>query len=65
MVAIKKEETIRFLFSSCLYTLAVKLNIEWQMAFLALKTNMSITDEIALLTALYWVENFTFYNKHL
>ena len=65
MAAIKEEKTIQFLFNCCLCTPAVKLNIEWQMALLVVKTNMDITDEIALLTALHWVENFKPFNKHL
>lgn len=53
MAATKKGKTLRFLFNCCLYTSAVKLNIEWQIVFLAVKTNIDITIWIALLTDLY------------
>ena len=64
IVATKIEKTIRFLFSCYSYIPAFKLNIEWQMAFLDVKTNMDIIDRIALFSALYWVENFKSCNKH-
>lgn len=43
----------------------VKLNIKWQMALLAKKINLDITDGMIRLLVLYWVENFKTYNKHL
>ena len=65
MAAIKEEKTVKFLFGSCLYTLVINLNIEWQMALLAIKTNIDIMDEIILLMALHWIENFTLCNTYL
>lgn len=65
MAATREEEIIRFLFSCCLCTSAVKLNIEWQTALFVVKTNINITDEVTTLMALYWVENFQLCNKHL
>lgn len=41
------------------------VNNKWQMAFILKKIYLDMTDEIALLTALYWVQNFQSYNKHL
>ena len=43
----------------------VKLNIKWQMAFLAIKIYIDITDGIASLASLYWFKNFKPCNKHL
>lgn len=34
------------------------------MAFLSKKNNMYFTDEILLLVALHWIENFKFCSKH-
>lgn len=61
----KKEKTIQFCSSNYLCTLAVKLIIKQQIAFLAIKTNMDITNKIVLFAALYWSKNFKLCNKHL
>lgn len=65
MAATREEETVWFLFSCCSCTLAVKLNIEWQIALLVVKTNMNIINKIASLAALYWVKNFKSSNRYL
>ncbi len=65
MAALKKERTIRLMFSCCGFTLEVKLSTEWQIALLAKMINLDMTDGMVTLTALYWVENFKPSNKHL
>ena len=53
------------MFSYCRCTLEIKLNIEWQMAFLAKKINLDIIDAMVMLATLHYVENFILCNKHL
>lgn len=53
MATIKKEENTQFLFSKCLYTPIIKLNIKYQKIFLAIKTNINIMDGIVLYAILY------------
>ncbi len=65
MAASREEETVWLMFSCCGYIPEVKLNIEWQMAFLAKKINLDITDEMVTLSAVHWIENFKLYYKHL
>lgn len=56
MAIIKKEKHIQFLFSNCLYISVIKLNIEWQIAFLAVKKIIYSINEIDLLSIFYWVK---------
>ena len=65
VAASREEETVRLMFSCCGCTPEVKLNIEWQMALLAKKVNLDMTDEMVTLAALHWVENFKPCNKYL
>ena len=65
VAAIREKETVQFLNSWCLCTPTVKVKIEWQMIFLAIKINMDIIDGIPLLVVLYSVKNFKPCNKYL
>ncbi len=65
VTALREEETVRLMFSYCGCTPEVKLNIEWQMALLAKRINLDMTDGMVTLSALHWVENFKLCNKHL
>ncbi len=53
------------MFSCYRCTPEIKLNIKWQMAFLAKKINLDMTDGMIMLSVLHWVENFKPCNKHL
>lgn len=64
MAAITEEVNARLLFSNCVFTQEIKLNIEWQMAVLLKKVNIDFTDRITSLAALHWVKNFKLCNKH-
>ena len=64
VAALREEETMRLIFNCCKCTPEIKLNIEWQMALLAKKINIDMTDKIVTLAPLYWVKNFISCNKH-
>ncbi len=49
----REEETVQFMFSYYKCTPEVKLNIEWQMAFLAKKIHLDMTDKMVTLSALH------------
>lgn len=55
MAAVKKEQTVRLIFSYYACTIAVKLNFKWQMTLILKKINLDIIDRIALLIALHEV----------
>lgn len=51
------------MFGTCTYTLAIKLNIDWQMVITSRK--VYIINGIAFFAALYLVDNFKPCNKHI
>ncbi len=55
VAASREEETVRLMFNCYEYTLEVILSIEWQMAFLAKKINLDMTDGMVTLASLLCV----------
>lgn len=53
------------MFSCFAYTLAVRLNIKWQLALILTKVTLDMTNGIASLVVLYWVKNFELCNTNL
>lgn len=51
------------MFRCCGYSLAIKINNDWQIAVTSKK--ICVINRIALLAALYWVENFKSCDKHI
>lgn len=51
ITAISKEETVGLMFSCCIFTFKVKLNIDWQIDILS--KSIYMINEIAFIVALY------------
>ena len=63
MAVTREEEIIRLMFSCCLCTPKVKLNMDWQMRILS--KSVCVVGRIASIAALYWINNFRSCKKHM